>query len=184
MTLFEATISTSTEAIQNLRSSIQGSVHTPGEEGFDESRMAWNLSVNQNPALIVNAETAGDIAAAVQYAGQQNLGVAVQSTGHGIAYPANGCLLIRTSRMSEVRVDAKGCTATVEAGVKWDNVLEKAQAEGLAPLLGSSPDVGVARIHAGWRDGMAGAQIWPGGRQCEFFRCDHRRWTSADHFRW
>ena len=130
MTLFEATISTSTEAIQNLRSSIQGSVHTPGEEGFDESRMAWNLSVNQNPALIVNAETAGDIAAAVQYAGQQNLGVAVQSTGHGIASPANGCLLIRTSRMSEVRVDAKGRTATVEAGAKWDNVLEKAQAEG------------------------------------------------------
>lgn len=144
MTLYEATISTPTEAIQNLRSSIQGSVYTPGEEGFDESRMAWNLSVNQNPALIVNAETADDMAAAVQFASQQNLGVAVQSTGHGVAHPANGCLLIRTFRMTGVQVDAKRRTAYVEAGAKWDKVLEKAQGVGLAPLLGSSPDVGVA----------------------------------------
>ena len=156
MALYEGTIRTSVEAIQYLRSSIQGSVHTPGEEGFDESRMAWNLSVNQNPALIVNAETASDIAAAVQYAGQQNLGVAVQSTGHGIAYPANGCLLIRTSRMAEVQVDTERRTATVEAGAKWEKVLEKAEAVGLAPLLGSSPDVGVAGYTLGGGMGWLG----------------------------
>jgi len=40
-------------------------------------------------------------------------------------------------------VDAQRQTAWVEAGTKWGMVLEAAQAVGLAPLLGSSPGVGV-----------------------------------------
>jgi hypothetical protein len=68
--------------------------------------------------------------------------VAVQATGHGVIRPANDCLLINTSQMSGVRVDPDSRTAWVEAGAKWGRVLEAASVFGLAPLLGSSPDVG------------------------------------------
>jgi hypothetical protein len=80
----------------------------------------------------------------VQFSAQHNLGVAVQSTGHGIGRWADGCMLIRTSKLDDVQVDANQRTAYIGAGNKWGAVLEKAQSVGLAPLLGSSPEVGVA----------------------------------------
>jgi FAD/FMN-containing dehydrogenase len=68
--------------------------------------------------------------------------VAVQATGHGVVRPANDSLLINTSQFTAVSVNADARTAWISAGAKWGKVLEQAQAVGLAPLLGSSPDVG------------------------------------------
>jgi hypothetical protein len=130
-------------ALDELQSRIQGKVFVPGDAGYDEARLAWNLSVQQHPAIIVVAQNALDVVEAVNFARQENLGVAVQSTGHGIARPADNALLIITSQMTHVQVDSKAQTAWVEAGALWNMVLEKAQSVGLAPLLGSSPNVGV-----------------------------------------
>ncbi len=130
-------------SLTELSSQIQGEVLTPGEARYEEARKAWNLSVNQHPALIVVAHQPSDVVAAVRFAGKAGLGIGVQSTGHGVIRPADGNLLIITSRMTEVRVDAQSQTAWIEAGAKWGMVLEKTQAVGLAPLLGSSPGVGV-----------------------------------------
>ncbi|MCC7446051.1 MAG: FAD-binding oxidoreductase [Anaerolineae bacterium] len=115
----------------------------PGDTGYDAARRAWNLTVDQHPALIVVAGNTSDIVEAVRFARQNGLSVAIMSTGHGIVLPADNSLLIVTSRMTGVHVDAESQTAWVEAGVKWGMVLEKAQTFGLAPLLGSSPSVGV-----------------------------------------
>lgn len=62
----------------------------PGDAGYDQARQAWNLAVDQQPALIVVARSADDVAAAVQYAKQVDLPVAVQATGHGLKRPADG----------------------------------------------------------------------------------------------
>jgi FAD/FMN-containing dehydrogenase len=48
-----------------------------------------------------------------------------------------------------VHIDAGSRTARIAAGAKWGAVLEKAQDEGLAPLLGSSPDVGAVAYTLG-----------------------------------
>jgi len=125
-----------------LQNHVQGQVIVPDDLRYDEVRAAWNLTVDQRPALIVVAANAADIAAAVRYACEADLKVAVQATGHGVIRPANDSLLIVTSEFTEVRVDAESRTAWVSAGAKWGKVLEAAQAVGLAPLLGSSPEVG------------------------------------------
>ena len=125
-----------------LQARIQGQVIAPGEARYDELRAAWNLTVDQHPALIVMAVSANDIAEAVRYARAADLKVAVQATGHGVIRPANGSLLILTANLTEVRVDAAARTAWVSAGTKWGKVLAATHAVGLAPLLGSSPDVG------------------------------------------
>lgn len=130
-------------SLDDLRAQVQGEVLTPGDARYEEARRAWNLSVEQHPALIVVALQAADVAAAVRFAGKAGLGVAVQSTGHGIMRPADGNLLIITSRLIGLRIDAQNQTAWIAAGMKWGAVLEQAQAVGLAPLLGSSPTVGV-----------------------------------------
>lgn len=125
-----------------LQARVTGLVTSLGDPHYDEWRAAWNLTVNQHPALIVVAESVADIAAAVRFAREADLKVAVQATGHGVIRPADDSLLIITSRLTEVRVDAQSRTAWIGAGTKWAKVLAQAQAAGLAPLLGSSPDVG------------------------------------------
>jgi hypothetical protein len=55
-------------AIEKLRRGLQGSAHAPGEEGYDEGRRAFNLNAHQEPALVVLAEAAADVVAAVRLA--------------------------------------------------------------------------------------------------------------------
>jgi hypothetical protein len=52
--------------------------------------------------------------------------------------------LRKTERMRQVSIDPATRMARVEAGVIWIDVLEAAAPHGLAPLSGSSPNVGVA----------------------------------------
>ena len=144
------------EAVSALQARIKGEVIAPDEAGYDAARMAWNLTVQQHPAIIVTAADANDIAEAVRFASSQGLGVAVQATGHGVARPANDALLILTGNMQGVTIDAEAQTARIEAGVKWGTVLEMAQAHGLAPLLGSSPDVGAIGYTLGGGIGWLG----------------------------
>ncbi|MFE1176586.1 FAD-binding oxidoreductase [Streptomyces sp. NPDC058773] len=93
--------------------------------------------------MIVGAECAEDVVAAVRCAREAGLPVAVQATGHGLSAVTDGGLLISTRRMAGVRVDAAAGTARVEAGAVWGQVVEAAAPHGLAPLNGSSAGVGV-----------------------------------------
>jgi len=143
------TIAVSTESkkydgqdLFTLKITVQGQVITPFDSKYDSARQAWNLTVNQYPALIVIAESVDDIVEAVKFAHKNDLQVAVQATGHGVIREADDSLLIVTSRLTEVQIDPVTRTAWISAGAKWGRVLPQAQAVGLAPLLGSSPDVG------------------------------------------
>jgi hypothetical protein len=125
-----------------LRYSVTGQIITPTDGAYDKARQAWNLTVNQYPALIVIAQDTNDIVEAVKFANAQDLDIAVMATGHGTIREADQSMLIVTSQLTDVHVDVETQTAWVSAGAKWGRVLEATQAVGLAPLLGSSPDVG------------------------------------------
>jgi FAD/FMN-containing dehydrogenase len=131
--------------VEALRSQLTGSVVTPADEDWDEARQAWNLAVDQRPALVALAETAQDVTAVVGYAAENRLQVAPQGTGHNaIALGSlDDTILLKTSRMRGVTIDAQARTARAEAGVIWIEVVEAAARHGLASLAGSSPDVGV-----------------------------------------
>ncbi|WP_103336782.1 FAD-binding oxidoreductase [Amycolatopsis sp. CA-126428] len=114
----------------------------PGQDGYPEEITGFQTSVPTSPAAVVAAESAADVAAAVRYAAEHRLPVAVQATGHGQTAGTDG-VLISTRRMTGVAIDVAARTARVEAGVRWEAVVEAAGRHGLAPLSGSSPDVGV-----------------------------------------
>src|SRR5690606_2897655 len=132
----------SESSVAELRAQVAGAVIMPGDVGYDEARAAWNLVIDQYPAVIVRVESAADVSAAVRFAGAQGLGVKVQATGHGASREADGAMLVLTAGLTELRIDAEAQTAWVGAGLMWGPVLAKAQEAGLAPLLGSSPGVG------------------------------------------
>jgi hypothetical protein len=91
-------------AIEKLRRGLQGSAHAPGEEGYDEGRRTFNLNAHQEPALVVLAEAAADVVTAVRLAKDRGLEVGVLATGHGVAAPCDGGVLINTARMRGVRL--------------------------------------------------------------------------------
>ncbi len=132
----------SSARMAELRGRIRGSVLLPEETGYEDARLAWELSVDQHPAVILLAESTEDIIEAVRFARSASLGIAVQATGHGVVRSADGSMLILTKRMDRVQVDLASNSAAIEAGVLWGSVLAKSQPVGLAPLLGSSPGVG------------------------------------------
>lgn len=130
-------------SIEHLREAVSGRVITPDDDAYDQSRSAWDLTYKSYPAVIVVAQNTQDIVAAVNFAHEANLSIAVQSTGHGMQYAADDNLLIITSQMRGVTVDVHENTARAEAGAIWKDILDKSTPLGLAPLLGSSPHVGV-----------------------------------------
>jgi FAD/FMN-containing dehydrogenase len=121
---------------------LTGPVFEPGQDGYAEEVAGFQLAVASRPAVVVGAETADDVVTAVKFAAAHGLPVSVQATGHGLTVGTDG-LLISTRRMTGVEINAEAGTARVEAGVRWGAVLEAAAKHGLAPLSGSSPDVGV-----------------------------------------
>ncbi|MFC7305522.1 FAD-binding oxidoreductase [Streptomyces monticola] len=140
-------------------SGIQGPVLHPGHADYDEERAGFQAAYSHRPALIVGAENADDVRAAVAYAHTHGLGVAVQSTGHGLSAAADGGVLITTGRMKELRIDPAARTAHAAAGVRWAEVIEAAAAHGLAPINGSAPGVGVVGYLTGGGLGILGRQF-------------------------
>jgi len=117
----------------------------PHDDNWDEARRPWNLAFDQRPAFVAFPESAEDVVAVVQHARQHGLRVAPQGTGHnaGPLASLDDTILLSTSRMKGVEIDADARRARVAAGTLWLEVTEPASELGLAPLAGSSPDVGV-----------------------------------------
>lgn len=131
-----------TNPLDDLRARCTGEVLTPDDEGYVAAAMAWNVRFAHRPSVIVLAETSEDVAEAVCHARAHDLKIAVQSSGHGFARVADGALLVNLSRLAGFRINAEDRSARLAGGVKWWPVLEAAAAVGLAPMLGSTPDVG------------------------------------------
>lgn len=152
---------------RELQNGVTGPVLRPGDPGFAAEMAAFNLAHTPQPALIVGAASAADVATAVRWAAKLGLRVAVQATGHGLFTTMDDALLVTTGRMSEVTIDPVAQTARVGAGVRWAQVIEAAMPYGLAPLNGSSSDVGVVGY-------TLGGGLGPMARQYGF---------AADHVR-
>jgi hypothetical protein len=144
----------------SLDAALTGDVLDPGDEGWDNARLAWNLAVEQRPAAVVFAESAEDVAEATRFAAANGLRVAAQGTGHAAAMhqTLDDTILVKTARMTGVEVDVEGRVARVQAGVMSGDVAAEAGQHDLAPILGSSPDVGVIGFTVGGGLGWMGRE--------------------------
>jgi FAD/FMN-containing dehydrogenase len=128
----------------------------PGQDGYDDERLGINRAAESRPAHVLAAATEEDVAAAVRLAAGRGRPVAVLASGHGPSATADDAVLINTGRMTGVRVDPVRRTAWVEAGARWAGVLEHTTPHGLAPLNGSSPNVGAVGYLTGGGAGLLG----------------------------
>src|SRR5881397_2337610 len=120
--------------VSELRSRLAGDLYTPGDDGWDEARQAWNLAVDQRPTAVAVVESAADVAEVIDFARENDLRVAPQGTGHAASAFAgmHDTILLKTHRLRGVTIDAERRVARAEAGAIWIDVVEAAAEHGLA----------------------------------------------------
>jgi FAD/FMN-containing dehydrogenase len=175
-----ATAEQLTTAVSQLASRLGGRVASPRDAGWDQARQAWNLAVDQHPAVVVRPESADDVVAVLDVAREHGMRVAPQGTGHSAAPRASleQSVLLDTSLMNKVEIDPDQRRARIQAGAQWQHVVGPAADHGLAGLAGSAGDVCVTGYAlgggAGWmvrRYGLAANSI----RSAEIVTADARQ---------
>jgi len=128
----------------------------PGDLGWDAARRAFDLAVDQRPALVALPLDERDVAAAVRVARDRGLRVVAQAQGHGAAKaaPLGDAMLVRTTALAGVEIDARAHRARIKAGARWADVVDRASLNGLAPVAGFNRVAGVVG------DVLSGAMGW------------------------
>lgn len=118
----------------------------------DELERAGSAIVH-DPDLVVGATSAADVQAAVRFALDFDVPLAVLVPGQEATCSAKGGVLITTSRMDHIHLDQRGRTAIAGAGALWSQVVDRAAELGLAPLVPSYPGAGIVGRMFGWTAG-------------------------------
>ena len=139
------------EAATALGRQLRGTLLQPGDTGYDAARVVWNGMIDRRPAFIARCAGAGDVLAAVRFAREHGLLVAVKGGGHSVsgASVCDGGLMIDLSLMRGVRVDAAQRTARAEGGATWRDLDYETQAFGLAVTGGQISHTGIAGLTLG-----------------------------------
>ena len=101
---------------------------------------------NQSPALVARCARSEDVVAAVNFARDNELPLAVRGGGHGVAGHAlcDGGLVIDLTAMRAVDVDPDALTARAQGGCTLGDVDRDTQRHGLATPLGVVTATGIA----------------------------------------
>ena len=130
---------------------FQGDVITPEHHEYDAARAVWNGTVDRCPRLIARCRGTADVAAAVRFARECDLEIAVRGGGHNVAGTAvcDDGIVIDLSAMRAVSVDPLTRTAHVQGGALWGDVDHETQAHGLATTGGIVSHTGVGGLSLG-----------------------------------
>ncbi|MET0772054.1 MAG: FAD-binding oxidoreductase [Candidatus Limnocylindrales bacterium] len=140
-----------TPDLDALRSTIRGTVLTPGDDRYDAVRQLFLASYDRHPAAIVEVADAADAATAVVFARDSGLPLAVRSGGHGAGGFAStdGGLVIDVRQLRAIDIDTQGRTVWAGAGVTAGELTTATVEHGLATGFGDTGSVGISGITLG-----------------------------------
>ena len=137
--------------IETLAGSLRGRAIRPQDPDYDEARSVWNAMIDRRPALIVRAAGVADVMAAVTFARERDLPLAVRGGGHNIAGTGvcEGGVTLDLGAMRSVQVDPVRRLARVEGGATLADLDHEAQAFGLVTPGGVVSSTGVGGLTLG-----------------------------------
>jgi FAD/FMN-containing dehydrogenase len=140
-----------TPTVEQLRGRVSGAVIAPNDAGYDEARRVYNAMIDKRPAVVVRAEGSADVVAAVNFARDGSLDLAVRGGGHSVPGfgTCDGGVVIDLSRMRTVTVDPATGTARAEGGATWGDFNDATHVHGLATTGGIISTTGVGGLTLG-----------------------------------
>jgi FAD/FMN-containing dehydrogenase len=130
---------------------FRGRLINAGDADYDIARAVWNGAIDRRPRVIARCVGTDDVVAAVRFARDQDIDIAIRGGGHNVAGTAmcDDGMVIDLSAMRAVRVDRAGRQAWVQGGALWGDVDHETQAHGLATTGGIVSHTGVAGLTLG-----------------------------------
>lgn len=130
---------------------FRGALLTCEHQGYDDARAVWNGLIDRRPRLIARCTSTADVVAAVRFARENDLEIAVRGGGHNVAGTAvcNGGVVVDLSMMRAVSVDPVERIALVQGGALWGDVDHETQTYGLATTGGIIGHTGVGGVSLG-----------------------------------
>jgi FAD/FMN-containing dehydrogenase len=137
--------------LDELRARLNGQLITADVDGYDEARKTVAMTMDRRPLAIVRAANAADVAAAVNFAREHDLPLAVRSGGHSLAHYSviDGAIVVDFSEMKRVEIDPETRLARVQPGATSGDLAGPANAHGLALTTGDTYSVGMGGLVTG-----------------------------------
>jgi FAD/FMN-containing dehydrogenase len=138
-----------------LRKTLAGAFLEPADPGFEDARVLFNAMIATRPAAIAQVADVADIIAAIRFARDHGIRLAVRSGGHSVAGHSlvEDGLVIDMRRMASIDVNPAARTVRVGGGAAWGPVDRATQAHGLATTGGRVTTTGVAGYTLGGGNG-------------------------------
>jgi FAD/FMN-containing dehydrogenase len=137
--------------IDQLRANVSGSVLTESDGEYEQARRVWNGATDRRPSVIVRCTTPQDVVAALAFAREQKLDIAVRGGGHSTsgAGVLDDGLVIDLSPMNAVHIDPETRRARVGGGALLANLDAAAAEHGLGIPAGHISHTGVGGLTLG-----------------------------------
>jgi len=101
--------------IEEFKANLRGQLILPGDEDYNEACKIYNAMIERRPGLIARCADVGDVMAAVNFARENDVLVAIRGGGHngpGLGTCDDG-LVIDMSAIKYTRVDPQARTVQV-----------------------------------------------------------------------
>jgi FAD/FMN-containing dehydrogenase len=141
----------SAQTVEQLRERVGGEVIAPGDEGYEDARRIMNAMIDRRPAAVVRCAQTADVVAAVDFARENQLDLAVRGGGHSV--PGFGTVddgvVVDLTAMQDVAVDPGRRTARAQGGATWGAFNDATHVHGLATTGGVVSTTGVGGLTLG-----------------------------------
>ncbi|KAA5546382.1 FAD-binding oxidoreductase [Adhaeribacter rhizoryzae] len=134
-----------------LKMSLRGKLIEPQDADYETCRKVYNGMIDKRPTMIARCLDEADVIAAVNFARENNMLVAVRGGGHNGAGlgMCDGGLVIDLSLMKGSHVDQAAGTVQVQGGCTLGDVDHATHAFGMAIPMGIQSTTGIAGLTLG-----------------------------------
>jgi len=137
--------------VRELAEELKGQLLLTGDAGYDEARLLLNPSFDKHPALVAQPSDEVGVQAAVNFAREHNLLLAVKCGGHSHSGQSS-CergMQIDLKNLRGVKMDAASRRISVKGGSLLGQVDKETMAQGLVTPLGTVSHTGVGGLTLG-----------------------------------
>ena len=138
-----------------LRFRLRGGLFELGDPEYADACTLFNSMISRRPRLVASCAAPDDVIAALAFARDRGLEVAVRAGGHSVAGYSlcDDGLVLDLRGMCDVDVDPEQRLARVGGGATWADVDRATQAHGLATTGGRVSTTGAAGLTMGGGSG-------------------------------